>query len=292
MRLKRLLSLVAASVFALSLFACSSGGASSGAASGSVSVSAAAANQVPTIEETVLVDEAGVKITATSFDQKAALGSTVKLLIENNSGQDLIVQARNASINGYMMETMLSADVADGKKANDSLVFVRSDMKLAEIDTVASMEFSFHIFTKEGWSDYLDTAPITLETSVAPSYEYTCDDSGEKVFENNGITVIVKGFSEDASTLGPSVVVEVINSSDQNMVVQSRDVAVNGFMIDPVFSCDVAAGKRAIDTITFMKSSLTENNIQKIEEVSLSFHVFNWANWMESFDSEGVVLNF
>ena len=294
MKLKKIFICAALASLILVLGACSGGTSSSNnAASGSAgSASVQAANQNPTIQETVLLDDAGVKITATNFDSKASLGATVKLLIENNSGQDLIVQARNSSVNGYMVDTMLSCSIADGKKANDTLVFARSDLNLSGIQTVASMQFSFHIFTQDGWSAYLDSALITLETSAAENYEYAFPESGQKVFDAQGIAIFVRELSDNASNLGPSIVVEIINSTDRNYTVQARDVAVNGFMVDPVFSRDVGAGKHAIDTVAFMKSALSDNDIQSIDEVSLSFHVFNWDNWMESIDSDTITLSF
>ena len=49
-----------------------------------------------TINETVLVDESGVKITAKSLEIDEIFGPEIKLLIENNSGKDLTFQCRNA----------------------------------------------------------------------------------------------------------------------------------------------------------------------------------------------------
>ena len=50
------------------------------------------------ISETILVDEAGIKITAKSFDAGGVFGPEIKLLIENDSGEDLTVQSRNTSV--------------------------------------------------------------------------------------------------------------------------------------------------------------------------------------------------
>ena len=46
-------------------------------------------------------------------------------------------------------------------------------------------------------------------------------------------------------------------------------------MIDGIFSSSVASGKRAIDSITFMESDLEENDITSIEDVELSFHIYD-----------------
>ena len=67
------------------------------------------------IEEQVILDEQGVKITAKGLDKSGLMGPSIKLLIENECGKDVTVQARNASVNGYMIETLLSADIVNGK---------------------------------------------------------------------------------------------------------------------------------------------------------------------------------
>ena len=132
------------------------------------------------IEEAVLVDEAGVKITAKSLDMDGLFGPSIKLLIENNSEKSLTVQSRSASVNGYMIETMLSSDVAAGKKANDELIFASSDLEMADISVIADMEFSFHVFDSETWDAYLDTDLIRIKTSAAEGFLYEYDNSGQE----------------------------------------------------------------------------------------------------------------
>lgn len=245
-----------------------------------------------TVAETVLVDEAGVKITAMSFEADDIFGPALKILIENNSGVDLTVQTRNASVNGYMVETMLSADVVSGKKANDEIIFMSSDLEACGIDTVADMEFSFHIFTTDDWEDYLDTAPIRVQTAAAETYEYSFDDSGEVAYEGNDVKIVVKGLDESGSIFGPGIVVYIENNGVQAVTVQARDVSVNGFMVDALFSSDVMLGKRAVDTITFLSEELEENGITAIETVELSFTIFDYEGWDTIVDTDTVTITF
>ena len=239
-----------------------------------------------TISETVLVDEAGIKITAKSLEVDEVFGPEIKLLIEKNSGKDLTFQCRNASVNGYMVETMMSVDVVNGKKANDSLTFMQSDFEACGIEAIADMEIAFHIFDMADWETYLDTDAIQIRTSIADTFEYTYDDNGDLAYEGNGIKIVIKGLAEDDSIFGPSIVTYIENTGDKDVTVQTRDVSVNGFMVEAVFSCDVVAGKRAVDTITFMESDLEENGITTIENVELSFHVFDFDDWETIVDTE------
>lgn len=242
------------------------------------------------IGETVLVDEAGVKITAKELDLNGLFGPELKLLIENESGEDLTIQTRNTSINGYMVDTMMSEDVVNGKKVNADLTFLKSDLKSCGIETIADMEVSFHIFTSD-WETYLDTPLIQLKTTVADTYEYEFDSKGQLVYEENGIKIVVRELVENA-ILGPEMVVYMENNSETDITVQVRDVSVNGFMVETIFSSDIVVGKHAIDTIDILRSSLEENQITDVENVELSFHIFNSESWSTIVDTDMIILNF
>ncbi|MDO5118397.1 MAG: hypothetical protein Q4D34_07920 [Eggerthellaceae bacterium] len=307
--MKRLLIAALVIVFAASLFGCSSGGSSNSKPSitepSSASVESkggsegntesATANKQPTgsaqVDETVLVDESGIRITTTGLGNGYG-GKSLKLLIENNSGEGLIFQCRNASINGYMVDTMFSSNVADGKKAKDAITFVKSSLELSDIDAIADIELTFHIFSSDNWSTYLDTEPVTLRTSIADEYNYEYDDSGAMLYDDEGLQIIVKGLSKNASYLGPSVIVEIINNRDNCVTVQTRDASVNGYMVDPIFSPEIMPGKRIIATMDFMSSSLKENDIDNIEDVSLYFHVFDSDTWETIVDTDMLSFSF
>lgn len=181
--------------------------------------SADTSDNAVTVEQTVLVDQDNVVITATGMDE-SVFGPELKLLIENNSDTNLTFQVRNASVNGYMADTMMSEDVAAGKKSNTEITFTTSGLKECGIDTFANMEFSFHIFTTDGWDDYLDTDAITVETSAAATYTQTIDDSGEVFYDSDGIKIVGKGLSSDDSIFGPGLIIYIENNSDTDRTVQ------------------------------------------------------------------------
>jgi len=245
-----------------------------------------------TVEKIVLVDQAGVKITAKELDSDSSfMGPELKLLIENDSGKDLTFQCKSASVNGYMADTMMSVDVANGKKANDGVTFMESGLDACGIDAIADMEIAFHIYETAEWETYLDTEPCRIETSIAETYDYTYDDSGDPAYEGNGIKIKIKGLSEDASVFGSEVTVYVENMGEKDITVQVRDISVNGFMVNGIFSCDVTAGKRAVDGIILSDTDLEENDIEVIEDIELSFHIFD-DEWNTVVDTDAVKISF
>ena len=287
--MKKIILSIVAVVMLACMVAC--GSSSGGDVQNPSNVSGNTVNEEVTITETVLVDEAGVKITAKSLDLDSIWGAELKLLIENNSDKNLTFQCRNSSVNGYMTETSLSEEVVSGKKANATLIIMDSNFEVCGIDAIADMEFSFHIFDTVSWDRYLDTAPIQIKTSIADQYEYKFDDSGSLAYEGNGVKIVVRGLNTDGF-FGPAVIIYAENNSDKNITIQSRDVSVNGFMIDPMFSCDVVKGKKAIDVMSFFESDIEENDITEIENIELSFHIFDMDDWDGIKDTDTIVIEF
>ena len=243
------------------------------------------------IEETVLLDESGVVITARSLDKKALFGPELKLLIENNSGKSLTFQCSNTCINGYMAGNMLSETVADGKKVNADLTFMSTVLKRCGIDTIAEIEMAFHIFDSESWDNYLDTELISLKTAAFDTYKQQFDDSGEVVYEGNEVKIVSKGISED-SILGTGLGMYIENNTSAPLTVSARNVSVNGFMLDAVFAATVLPGKHDVSDMTFLSSSLKDNDIEKIETVEMSFHIYNSESWDTLVDTDPVTLEF
>ena len=100
------------------------------------------------LAETVMVDEGGVKITATGLNY-TDYSVELELTIENNSGKDLSFISGSVgyncnSINGYMVrDGYLNCDVADEKKANDSISFSYDGLMLYGIHEIADIEIGF-----------------------------------------------------------------------------------------------------------------------------------------------------
>lgn len=128
-----------------------------------------------TIEETVLVDESGVKITAKELTY-GNYAAELTLVIENNSDKDLSFIANSIgyscnSINGYMVpEGYLNCDVAAGKKANDTISIGYDTLMLYGIYEIADIEIGFDISDDDYNHTY--TGPRTIQTTAAEDYDY------------------------------------------------------------------------------------------------------------------------
>lgn len=242
------------------------------------------------ISEQIVFEQDGIKITATGLDVDSLFGVDVNFLIENNSDQNITVQDRGVSVNGYMVDTSMSADVVAGKKSNTSMTIMSSSLEKYGISVITDIEFSFHIFDSD-WETIADSEVISLLTSMNGSYVQEYDESGDVVYGDENVRIISKGIVED-DIWGPEPVFFIENVSDVNLVVQVQDTSVNGFMISPTFSPEISANKRIICDMTFLSSELEENNIEEISVLETSFHIFTADDWETVMDTDPITINY
>lgn len=222
------------------------------------------------IEETVLVDESDIKITATGI-KYTAYDVKLSLAIENNSSQDLSFYSGTSgyncnSINGYMVDNgYLNADIAAGKKSNETVSFSVDELTLLGFDDIADIELDFSI-TDSNYDNYLQTGPRQIKTSIADSYNYETDtyrqaivnsmstlgftldcNSEETVFDQKGIRVVSQALATNSSG-EQALLVEVENASPDMVYVSVGNISMNGLGVQSGnWSTDwISAGKRRI----------------------------------------------
>ena len=243
------------------------------------------------VEEQVIFDLNDIKITVTGLED-GFYGTNLKVLIENNSDKSIIVQTRDSNVNGFMVDTMFSPDVAAGKKVNDEITFMTSGLKDCGIEDIASMEFEIIVIDEESWTHVVESDVIKIDTSIADGYVQNYDDSGNVVVDYNNIKIVEKGLSKADSFWGPGVILYIENNTDQDITVQVKDVSINGFMVDAIMSQDVVIGKKAVTDIQFLSTDLEKNGITEINDVEFSFHIFNWDSVDAIYDSDVIKLSY
>lgn len=244
-----------------------------------------------TVEETAVFEENSIKITVTGLDTDGWMGPELKLLIENDSASNITVQTRLSSVNGFMVDSSISEDVAVAKKANTGILFSDSDLKNAGIETISNIQFSFHIFDTDSWDTIMDSELITVNTSAA-DYVQNVDDTGDILVDSDGIKIVARGLDTVDSIFGPSLILYIENNTGRNLTVQARDESVNGFMIDSIMSTDISSGNKALTELTFMSSDLEENSIEEINEIEFSFHIYDYDTYDNYYDTEMLKVEF
>lgn len=241
------------------------------------------------IEEQVLLDQDGIKITATEYVTDSIMGDGIKLLVENNSDTDYTIGCDELIVNDYMIADLFSVDVAAGKKSNEMMYLSSSELKAAGIDTVGKVEMYFHAYDAN-WDDLFQNVYSEIETSEFANMDTTPNDEGTELYNENGIRIVGKTVDEN-SFWGTAILLYIENTSGKNVGISVDNMSINGFMMTPYFSTTVYDGKKAIDDITIMSSDLEENGIESIEEVELKFHIYDEDSYDTIADSDAITFS-
>ena len=244
-----------------------------------------------TVAETVLYDVDGVKVTATGYEE-GWTGPEIKILVENNSDKNVLITSDSVSVNGYMMPfAALYAEVAAGKKANETLSLMSSELDRSGIDVLAELQFYLQIQNPETWETVATSELVTLTTSAAP-YEQPVDDSGDVLFDSNGIRIICKGLKQDIIWDG-TVVFYMENNSGKEISIYAENVSVNGFMQDVGLWSDLRPGTKLIDGMSMIDlSDLEIEGIDQIENIEFNLRVVDANTWEDIVTTDVLTLNF
>lgn len=238
------------------------------------------------INEQVLVDQDGIKITATEYVTDSIWGDGIKLLVENNSAKDYTIGCDALIVNDYMITDLFSADVAAGKKSNEVMYLSSTELKAAGIDTVGQIEMYFHAYDSN-WDNLFKNVYSKLETSEFANMDTTPNDEGQELYNANGVRIVGKTVDEN-SFWGTAILLYIENTSGQNVGINVDNMSINGYMMTPLFSTTVYDGKKSIDDITIMSSDLEANGITSVDQVELKFHIYNAESYDTIVDSDAI----
>jgi len=246
-------------------------------------------SSVPTIEEQVLVDSNGLKITAKEYSRDNIWGDGIKLLIENASESDYTVGCDALIVNDYMITDLFTSEIAAGKNANETMYLSSTELEAAGIDSVGKVEMYFHAFDSD-YNYVFQNEYAEIQTSEYANMDTTPNDSGIELYNSDGIKIVGKTVDEN-SFWGTAILLYIENSSGKNVGISVDDMSINGFMMSPFFSTTVFDGKKAIDDITIFSSDLEDNGIDSIEEVELKFHIFDADTYSTIVDSDPITFS-
>ena len=251
-----------------------------------------------TIEETVLYEENGVKITATGLTYNSS-SVEIDITIENGTDKNLSFISNSLgyacnSVNGYMIDDgYVNCAVSAGKTAKESVQIGYDELLMYGINELADIEIGFDISDDDYNSIY--TGARQLLTSAAETYEYKEDGyrtairsdaimskynytipyfNDEIMSEQDGVDVLSAGLIEQENG-ETALFLEVKNTSDQAVYATTGDICVNGLGVyGATWSSDmINAGKTRIITVklnNIMSKNIYEAyGINEYGEVSL-----------------------
>ncbi len=246
------------------------------------------------IEETELYNADGITVTAVGFDAGADLGPEVTVRVVNESEAIVDVIAEDVAVNGYMLDPGLLYIVAGpGETVDDALMLYGTYLDARGIDTVAEISLNIAVKDDASYTDIGKGDRITLVTSAGEDYAQEADDSGDVIYDKDGIRVISRGLIEDSSWDG-YLVLYVENNTDMHIMISSSNVSVNGIPEEyTMFFADLYADTRTVGGMYLMDIEDQEiRSIDDVEEVSLQITISDQELGEQIDESDEITLRF
>lgn len=108
------------------------------------------------------------------------------------------------------------------------------------------------------------------------------------LYQDDFLTITYDGMKE--SNLGYKLNFIIENVSDQKLTVQVRDTSLNGVMIDPMCSIEIAPGKTAKDGLTVFGEDAEETPVEDVEEFETKFHIIKGDGFSDFYDTESILV--
>lgn len=293
--MKRLILTLLCIAMLLSLAAC--GGARSPGATEAPTSAPTAAPTVPgtteaptappvdyTLSDLVLVDNASCSFTVTGTEYNEHLGLQIHVLCENKSDRPLIFSWNNTSVCGFMYDPLWAEEVAAGKKVNATVGIDTYALEQMEVESVDEITFTLYVQDSEEFmnepvvNESFTIYPTgkTADTAVFPEYRHR--DGETVIVHNEDLTFIIQNVDDELADYY-TLNCYIANHTDKNLMVSWEDVSVNGFMVNPFWAMNVAAGKQAYSEIIFYRTDLEEQDIEVVQDIEFSLLVSDYDNW-------------
>lgn len=244
-----------------------------------------------TLEETVLLDESGIKVTATDLTDYGGTPD-LKLHVENNTDGDIMIQTSEyAAVNGCMVRAIASIQASAGESTDDTVMFLNADFEEAGIETVSDIKLSVRALDAN-WSEICSSDYVTVKTSAYGTVETPAVD-GDVLYDEGGVKIVMLGTGEedDYDFYFPTYVkLYIENNTDQDITVKTLDFKANGEITQCSLSADLFAGTRRFTELRLDADSCTQNGITELKDLSFYFSVCDLTTWNEITKSDTVTL--
>ncbi len=236
------------------------------------------------ITDVVIVDNESCVFTVNKINSDGFWGFTLNVLCENKTDKTLMFSWDKVSVNGYMIDPFWSTEVAAGKKANSEISFYDSDMEKANITSVDEIIFSLRVYDSDDWSagNLVDGQYSLYPTGLSADavvYAERTSVTGEQVFVDNEYCTFIIERADPEALWGYTLNCYLENKTDKTLMFSWRDVSLNGFMMDPFWSKEVAPGKRALTDISFSSSDFESNGIAEVSEIEFNLNIYDSNDW-------------
>lgn len=227
-------------------------------------------------EDQVLLDEAGLKITANQMFYDDAYGKGVRLTLENHSGKILIFDCKSIYVNGFAEVEDTFAEVLNTDETKKVDVFLDTmELEAYGIDQIGEVGFRFDFYTPQTYEKYLTPDVIGFQTSACGDMPEKMEFAGKDVlYEDENVTLRAI-YTAKSDIYQNALTVYVENHTDRELMLVCRNVSVNGKDIGQRMVTQVQGQKVMLSHTVLSEDILAAAGIETVEDIHMSFELYS-----------------
>lgn len=137
------------------------------------------------------------------------------------------------------------------------------------------------------------TAAPTVRPTSTPTVRPTNTPTPPKeesyeIYRDENVVISFAGITGDENYYDVNLIVE--NRSSRSITVQVRETSINGIMVNPVCSIEVAPGKKAFGSMGIIGKDATNVPKSQVTNVETKIHIFDWKDENFGYDTENIVI--
>ena len=242
-----------------------------------------------TVEEQVVYDDQGVKITVTGLEI-VRYAPVLGLRIENASGGRLGFMLAESALNDWMWDASLCTYTKKGGDPDDDDYSEEIDLFVDDGETLdcglgfaneyyyepcgitgfGEIGFALNAYDPDSGEPVFTTPVINVETSIGADYPGLYQDIGTLAYEANDVRILIAGLNSDE--FNTSVRVYINNYSNTPVIVTAESCAVNGVETEAWFGAQVSPGRQCLAEMGF------DGDIADISSLAVAFRVEEYTS--------------
>lgn len=213
-----------------------------------------------TIEEQVLFDESGVKVTANEMIASNDYGKGILLTFENNTDKTLTFDCKKMIINGIMAPELFGNRVNAGETSEMSAYFGTTMLEYLGIDNVGEIQIEFDCYTSDDYKSIYRSDLVSVKTSAYEEMDKNWEFDGEKLYEDNGIVIYGKMASDDVFSHAMLLYVE--NTTDSELLFKSNGITIDSEYVEYLYVFNVCEDSNKLFYLEFGDTDSEESTAE------------------------------
>lgn len=233
-----------------------------------------------------LVDEEGLSITLTGFDETPNPfgGPTAYLHLKNASEKSLYFYVGDVGINGYSLTSfrLLTQDpLAPGGEADAMLEIADEWYTSLGFDRAYELNAWFWFYDGDTSELWHMAEPVSVPLPGAKAGAFIPDESGTVVYNENGVKLIVQDLLGPLSDQ-PAIRLYAYDTRSDYVFILLDELSINGKPIKSDTHVDLIPGMRRASYVSLSKDELAKEGIDQIREMKASFTILTRdVPWIE-----------